>query len=172
MNKDALNRAIKCLRPQGVFLIKSDFTIRDDIVPPTIGEADWTSQHAVKHAEDFFTAEAVDSHGDTINLVGYRLLYATRQLKKSDIENIPAEIDVEDKRILSSLVAAYTAMYEKAAEIDDEALREFGRCNAAYHVTPFWRAHVQELYGKAGMPLPIVPFLKLPSIEEAKSDEK
>lgn len=171
MNKEALNRAIKCLRPQGVFLAKSDFNIRGDIVPPTVGEADWTSQHAVKHAEDFFTAEAVDSHGKTIKLVGYRLLYATRQLRKDDIENAPAEIGTDDNRILSSLIAFYTVMYERTTEIDDEALREFGRCNAAYHVTPFWRAHVQELYGKAGMPLPIVPFLKLPSTEE-KCDDK
>lgn len=161
MNKTALDRAIKCLRPQGVFLLRSNFNIRDDIVLPTKGESDWTSQNALKPLEDFFIAEAEDEHGSKVNLVGYKILCATRQLKKIDVETAPAEIGVEDERIVSSLVAMYSAMYEKTCEIDDEALTEFGKYNASYHVNPFWRAHVQEIYSKAGMPFPIVPFAQV-----------
>lgn len=57
--------------------------------------------------------------------------------------------------------ARFSAIYMMKDELNEDALREFGRYNVPYHVWPYWREYAQSTLSRMGVEPVAIPVYRL-----------
>lgn len=72
--------------------------------------------------------------------------------------------DASDSDCTTLLIEArFSAVYMMKDDVNEDALREFGRYNVPYHVWPYWREYAQSTLSRMGIepvPIPVYRFRK------------
>jgi hypothetical protein len=170
MNEELLTQARDCLRIHVIALRDSRLALNPDFFPTDPGEWGLQTKIGLKSVS---TGTRLDpGHKTTTKFVrgfveaGVRLVSTVapkqEEPQKEDGPNVGAE-----------LVATFVAEYdlEEGKNVATEAVNEFLKHNAVYHVWSFWREYVQSTFARALLPpvtLPMMVFTKPSPGQEAK----
>lgn len=78
-----------------------------------------------------------------------------------DPENISDEKEVNEEDVLAKVEATYIAEYLLNSDPGKEALDEFARKNASYHVWPYWREFLSGQCSRMNLPKVVLPTIQV-----------
>jgi hypothetical protein len=172
MNGELLEKAIKVLNIQGVFLRKATIRCKDDFIPPFFGtEVTLSPQHRGAPTGDFAILDSIseDQVHETRTVV-FNFTAGTRLVDKNAAQE-GGSAELEDSTVFIEITAEFCAHYNIPADLNIEdheaAFEEFGRRNVGYHVWPFWREYVQSVCSRMGIPPIPIPFFLVGSSKAA-----
>lgn len=174
MNTELLEKAIKVLNIEGIFVRKASIRCKEDFIPPFYGRVvNLSPQHRGATIGQFTILDAGSE--DQLNgdrKIVFNFSAGTRLVDKDAAAGVGAT-ELDDSAVFIEITADLCAHYDVPADLDIEdyqaAFEEFGRHNVGYHVWPFWREYVQSSCNRMGIPPIPVPFF-LP--ERPKAVEK
>lgn len=175
MNEELLEKAIKVLNIQGVFLRNATTRCKDGFIPPFFGkEVTLSPQHRGAPTGHFVIFDSRSEHqGHETRTVVFNFTAGTRLVDKDAVLE-GGSADLEGNTVYIEITAELCAHYNIPADLDIEdheaAFEEFGRRNAGYHVWPFWREYVQSTCSRMGIPPIPIPFFLAGNAKTA-SDE-
>jgi hypothetical protein len=162
MNDDALNLAIKCTAIQDVYLKEStakNFPGFD----PKYGKHKLLVQ--LKHSALSAEKLSVKRDGEQEEHEILKVLVSTG-MRLID-QNIPDEFkdkfEKSTEYVRAEVTAIFIAEYRITCdEITKEAIDEFSKRNAGFHVWPYWREYVQSTCSRLRLPQVVLPMYTLP----------
>lgn len=174
MSNDLLQKAIRCLAITDVYLRDTHATLHKDFDPKIAGQQLDTMLRFGAERVDQVDVEQVAEDGEarqTVKLVRIHLAaglrFATAALGE-DVHNNPDEMS---KQVRAEITATYVAEYRVTCnDLDLDAVQEFARRNAGYHVWPYWREYVQSVCGRMHLPMVIMPMFQVTPADIKKSE--
>lgn len=71
---------------------------------------------------------------------------------------VPSDSDADVKEVIHALEATFAAEYAIKKEPSERDFERFVNFNAVHNIWPFWRQHVFDIFRRASLPVPRVPF--------------
>lgn len=174
MNNDLLQTAIDSLAVDDVYLRQSHVVLQGDFDPKVPGQAlDIQLRFTTEGVDEVDGKHIVPNDNDqqAAKLVRIRLGAGLRFMPgglSDEIKNNPEELV---KYIKAEISASFIAEYRVTRDgLSREAIEEFARRNAAYHVWPYWREYVQSVCARTRLPNIIVPLFQLPRREKKPAE--
>ena len=163
MNKDLLKKAASCLSIQDVYMRNSNVFVAEDYHPkyPLSKTVDLQFRGGAKACRELEVDKTGTDKKDRILQVYYEAAFRI----------VPPNIDDETKKdhqkmkelVLSEVVAQFVAEYIVTCDtLEEEAIKEFSRVNAGYHVWPFWREYALSTANRLKLPDFAIPLYKIP----------
>ena len=161
-NQTLLQRAIACLAIQGVFVRECHLTMSpefDPRVPGTVGVQ--LKIEPIRVDQVSYGSEGEGS--PSIIFVRVHVKTGIRFVETGTDKQSSKETDVEIQgSTKAELLTVFIAEYQKLCEdLEQPAIEEFAQKNAAYHIWPYWREHVQNMCARTGLPVFPLPMYSL-----------
>jgi hypothetical protein len=154
MDRALLDKAIKVLKIQDVFIGSHAVRVAEDFQPGNIAIA--TSSIFNWGALTGTVQEVADASSDKLIARLWRVDFQTRtRLLPTPPEGEVTQDNIpDDSKLIADLSARFVLIYvlDKDAEIDEKALTEFATHNVSYHAWPYWREWLQSTCARAGLP--------------------
>ena len=174
MSDDLLQTAIDSLAIDDVYLRQTHVAFKNDFDPKVPGQSlDMQLRISTEGVEELDGTEVVqgESEQHAVKLVRIRLGAGLRFMPgglSDEIKNSPDELP---KYVRAEINASFVAEYRVTRDgLSREAIEEFAKRNAAYHVWPYWREYVQSVCARTRLPNVIVPLFQLPRREKKPTD--
>ena len=165
MNRDLIDKAIKSLKIQDVYLRECSIVQRKDYDPktPTYDEAEVVFLH--RPTETVVINIPIEGQEKPLSLLKAYYETVFRVMPPRDAEEMKG-VDVNSfeesaAKALVDVRAKFTAEYRiDNAPLEEDAIAEFCKFNVGYHVWPYWRELAQSIGNRLRLP-PIIPPLYL-----------
>lgn len=155
LESEALNRAIKKLSIQGVFLTNSESFINEAFSPAGFKAEEHQSQGFTRRLHVGLDEQGLD--------YGFNIAVGLRTIRKDEADK--AKNSENNEFVCLEVKAQFLAIYKASEALTDEEQEAFHRNNVLYHVWPYWREFVQQMGWRMGAPFMAVPMLKsLPTL--------
>jgi hypothetical protein len=163
MNKENLNKAIKCLSIREIRLNKSSIEVVDDFDPvfPSVGTLNVQFKSgfagsAIRTAHNTETDTTENYLRCTYNC-GYRVI-----LPPEEGAELPKGVDLEGWIQVAEVTADFVAYYGMDSKLDQSAIDEFSKHNVGYHVWPYWREYASSIAVRLRLPTIMPPLYVMP----------
>lgn len=162
MDHALIDQAVNALSVRAVLLRSGSVHADDALLPPADENLSLVVKHRAGPTGTFETVELADDEDNTVTIVIFHFRAAVRLVD----HQFPAAAQGKRKRkgeaepneatVRLEIAAEFGAHYRLQPDTDIEALRpaleEFGSCNVALHVWPYWREYVQSTCTRMGIP--------------------
>ena len=180
MDRNLLDQAVSALSVQTVLLRSSSVLANEALLPPADQNLLLVTKHRAGPTGEMEVVELEDDEGNTATIAifrfraGVRLVdqpvpEATQGKKKSRKKDAEASEAMVRLEIMAEFGAHYRLRQDADIDTLRPALEEFGSCNVALHVWPYWREYVQSTCARMGIPaIPIRMYrLAKPKVRDA-----
>ena len=168
MNDELLQKAIQCTNIQDIYLDECKSAIYNNFEPKLpnqnllvqfkIGTGTVVKFHVGMHDETEMSIFRVQVQ------VGARFM-------DSDFANSEKTPELIEKYIRAEITAKFIAEYQITCDdLSDEAINEFSKRNATFHVWPYWREFLHSTAGRMKLPEVVLPMYSLPKGKKENSE--
>lgn len=177
MSNELLQKAIKCLAISDVYLRDTRVAFHNDFDPTIAGQSLHTMLRFSPRGIERLDAEPASIDGDEkqmVKLVRIHTIAGLRFLGEQLSEEALKEPAELAKHLRAEITASFVSVYRVVCdEIEKDAVEEFARRNAAYHVWPYWREYAQNVCSRTHLPAVIIPMFQLqPAVNKASTGLK
>lgn len=165
MNDELLQKAIGCLAISDVYLHETHAILNKDFDPKIANQSLGTQLRFTAKRVDSIDAEQVIGTSDDKQVVKLVRIYLRAGLRfvsgglSDEVQNNPEELA---KHIKAEINASFIAEYRITCDdLGIDAIEEFAKRNAAYHVWPYWREYAQSICSRMQLPQVIMPMFQL-----------
>ena len=157
MDREAIQKAAKCLLPKGVMLVNSTVTLSPAFDTYTAEKNKATPLHRGGHLDDYKMIEDKDDGGEIIQRTIKYKYECGICLVQADHVNDVIDGNIEPE-MLVEMSAVFCSIYDVIEnDLDRVCLDEFNKYNVGYHVWPYWREYVQSTCSRMGITVIPVP---------------
>jgi hypothetical protein len=175
LNQEALNKAISALSINSVYLRKSSIEMHDDFEPSLRPQAldVQTKANAIRHR--IISGDPIEgSTEEPRKWIAIDVEVGARFLLRDPADLVRQHGSTEEiaERIVGCQVEAiFSTVYacDPSNVPPPEAINEFARVNALYHVWPFWREFLHSTCGRLSIAAVTLPMMVVRSSKEAAS---
>lgn len=157
MNEE-LQRAIDVLNIHDVYLRHCTASLADGFEPRYDTDLD-ELKIFYKHVVRRYEVLQINSDADESSLFRVVVDLGTRWMRPDSDEE--EELDADG--IVAQVEATMVADYQMLEDPGEEALGEFARRNASYHIWPYWREYLSLQCLRMNMPKLTLPFMQVAS---------
>ena len=175
MNNELLQKAISCLAINDVYLRETHATLNKDFDPKIANQSlDTHLRFAAERVEGIDAEQITVASSDkqTVKLARIHLGAGLRFVSggfSEETQNNPEEIV---KHIKAEISATFIAEYRiTCSDLGFDAIEEFAKQNAGYHVWPYWREYVQSVCSRMQLPQVVMPMFRLPTSKKITAEE-
>lgn len=170
MNEELLTQARDCLRIHVIALRDSRLTMSPDFSPTDSGE--WGLQTKIG-LKSVASGTRLDPGNKTTTKFVRGFVEAGVRLVSTAAPKQEEPTKEDGPNVGAELIATYVAEYDldEGKDVATEAVNEFLKHNAVYHVWSYWREYVQSTFARALLPpvtLPMMVFTKPTSGKEGQ----
>lgn len=166
MNKELLDKAMKLLQLQSVYLIESNLESNRDFDRCNYEPANFDRQsfRQVDGARVISPTEILSN--DQLNPFFYKFYYIF------GVRLVPKELEeINESDVLISITGTFEVTYKASSEVPQESIDEFIKCHVGFNAWPFWREFVHSTCARIGMVPPItIPQYRIP--KDGDSDQR
>lgn len=163
MNQKALDRAIKSLAINDIYLCENNATLARNSnakynLEPLSVQFRYSPDGMFKGDGKELDAMAEDPEQ---KLVFFRLNTGIRFVV-AETSDSPEQPEKGESRVRAEVCATFIVEYRVTTDTfpDDEALEEFAHSNAMYHAWPYWREYVHSTCARMRLPTVVMPMYK------------
>lgn len=157
--KKALEKAIKGLAIEDVYIHSSLMRVDEDYLPKTDIDKPYTVQtrFSVKKSKRLHM-DGNDKNNSVIDLFLVHISTGVRFIDAIDVDEIKDESEKLGKLVKAEITAEFVAEYViKNIDLTQSELDVFAKRNAGYHVWPYWREYVQAQCARLRIPNVMIP---------------
>lgn len=174
MSNELLQKAISCLAINDVYLRETHATLKKDFDPKIANQSlDTHLRFAPERVEGLDAEQIIATGSDkqTVKLVRIHLGAGLRFVSGGLGEEAQSDPEEVVKHIKAEINASFIAEYRiTCGDLAYEAIEEFAKRNAGYHVWPYWREYVQSVCSRMQLPQVVMPMFRLPAKEKAVTE--
>lgn len=169
MNHEALAKVIPRLVIQQVYASSISLKTNDDYVPAV---GDMTTTQLSWGTKDLRIQGLADETGKVLNFAKIRFGTIAKILRNNSGAQLSENFVPEQNDILAEIEVSFVADYLilGEGELDKDGALEFAVHNTPYHVWPYWREYLQQLAGRANLPVPTLAFYQVPPSQKIETD--
>ncbi len=178
MDRVLLDQAVSALSVQTILLRSGSVRADEALLPPADQKLLLVAKHRAGPTGEFEVVELEDDEGKAFTIVIFHFRAAVRLVDqpaptagRGKKKSGKKDAEASEAMVRLEIAAEFGAHYRLRPDIDIDALRpaleEFGSCNLALHVWPYWREYVQSTCARMGIPTIPIRMYRLTQSEEA-----
>lgn len=163
MNKQLIEKAIKCLAIHDVYLREYEAKLKPDFDPNLANVDELRVQYKYGPGQSNVLGLKNNNTGDEINILRVDYLTALRMFSSDPKSGDESELE---KLTVAFVGATFICDYVITEKLEEDAIREFCMYNVGHNVWPYWREFAQTSTERLRLPRVVLPFYQTPKYEE------